>query len=99
MGYRSSGMIYIPVEVYKELPEDKHRELVEEWSLKEHDENGYVYSFEYWKWDDEFDDVKFWNKIYRENKDVDLIVIGEDSAVVVEPRFSKLGYSMNIEVY
>ena len=99
MGYRSEGIIYIPIEVYKDLPQDKHKELAEEWILKEHDENGYIFSFEHWKWYDNFEDVKFWNRLYQENEDVDLIVIGEDSAVVVEPRFEKFGYSMNIEVY
>lgn len=99
MGYRSIGKIYISEEKQKELPDNLKKDLYENWDKDEEHNN--VWSFSDWKWYDGYDDVDAWNQFYydNENDGVELIVIGEDNAVVIEPQHDKLSYSFEIQIY
>lgn len=100
MGYRSCGKMFIPKELEQELTEAMVADL-ENWEIEEESEEGTVYAFWDWKWYEGYDDVDMWNTFYYDNyeRGVDLIVCGEDSAIIVEPQFEKFGYSMDIQVY
>ena len=97
MGYRSSGKIYIPNDVYDNMDNKFKISLQENWYSEEDN----FWCFDGWKWYDGYEEVDMWNKFYYDNIEngVDFIVIGEDGTIVIEPQFIKLGYSMIIETY
>lgn len=105
MGYRSSGSIWLPKETQELLPDELKQSLEEDWD--KHPDHEDVWTFDSWKWYGEYSDVDMWNRFYNnsspwndeEGYPMDMIVIGEDSAIVVEPKWEKFGYSMNIEIY
>jgi len=91
MEYRSDGMIWLPQETFDKLPDNLKEDLHNEW--KPHQDEEDVYEFSYWKWYTEYEDVASWEDFYYEcqenNLKIDLIVIGEDNAIVFEPNYSK----------
>lgn len=101
MGYRSDGVIWLPEETYKQLPDTLKQDLKDNWEQDENDKE--IYRFYDWKWYSGYDDVDAWNQFHSmclaEDMDIDFIIIGEDNAILIEPSGHKLGYSFNIEVY
>jgi len=85
MGYRSDGKIWIDKSVV--VPDDVKLYL----SQMEYNERTGIYSFEYWKWYSDFENINaietFLDNIGQ--KLYDIVVIGEDGAIVVEPHNKK----------
>jgi hypothetical protein len=101
MGYRSDGKIWIPKETYKELPDYLKQQLNESWGREKYVED--VWSFEWWEWYSDDEEIRLWENFYNlmmnKNKPIDLLVIGEDGAVVFEGSQKKFSYKTIIKVH
>ena len=99
MGYRSNGCIWLPDNTYEKLSKDLKQDLEENWD--KHEDHTKVWTFSDWKWYEGYDDVDKWQRFYyahEEHDDIDLLVVGEDSAVVFQGNFTKFSYITLIDI-
>jgi len=102
MGYRSDGKLYLSEKAQELLPKELKESLELDW-----DNNGEgMYSFYYWKWYTDYEDVRQWYKFFRtldasdevDENDYDLLVIGEDYAVVEHLTQTKFFVNISIGI-
>ena len=105
MGYRSNGKLYVTQKVFDLIPEELKLDLAENWDKESTDDEYMIFSFEYWKWYDSYEDVKSWNNFLNslawapgiEEDDWDFIVVGEDNAIIDHRTETHFCISMTIE--
>jgi hypothetical protein len=107
MGYRSQGRIYLSDKAQQLLSPELRKSLDTDWDK----DTGYdnVWSFDYWKWYSQYEDIKIWEEFIKllsdhsdiEDKDWDICIVGEDGAIYegIQNTYSKFNTYTIIEVY
>lgn len=93
MGYRSHGHVWIDPIVL--IP----AEVQETLDMMEYDSETKIYSFEEWKWYSSYPEIKRLEEfLYELDEELwDIVVIGEDEAIVHQPNSIKFNAYTTIE--
>ena len=93
MGYRSHGHVWIDPIVL--IP----TEVQETLNMMEYDPETNIYSFEEWKWYSSYPEIKTLEEfLYELDEELwDIVVIGEDEAIVHQPNSIKFNAYTTIE--
>jgi hypothetical protein len=101
MGYRSEGRVWLPKKTYNKLPANLIEDLNTNWSKDPYYED--IWYFEDQKWHLPYKDVDTWEDFYNymitEKFPIDLLVIGEDYAIVFDGSGQKFSYYITIKVH